>query len=270
LRDYNPELADECYKTAQILYSNNSDKEGQRLKSAKAVALIELFQAGKEEHYKNALIDMQDVITKNFRNIGPALAKIISLIDDQDFLDSIKIAASGYKMEIDELEKENPFGVPYRPRIWGAGWDIQAFGVSQYFLHLGWPEIFETNYLLHSLNFVLGCHPGDNSLSFASGVGSESLEVAYGTNRADWSYIPGGVGSGTALIRPDFPELKKWPYFWQQTEYVMGGGSGNFMFLALAANHVLNNRNYSETPVTRVESPKVYSTSMNSSKSAID
>jgi hypothetical protein len=30
------------------------------------------------------------------------------------------------------------------------------------------------------------------------------------------------------------PELKKWPYFWQQTEYVMGGGSTDFMFLVLA------------------------------------
>jgi hypothetical protein len=43
------------------------------------------------------------------------------------------------------------------------------------------------------------------------------------------------VISGTALIRPDLPELKEWPFFWQQTEYVMGGGEANFMFLALAA-----------------------------------
>jgi hypothetical protein len=43
------------------------------------------------------------------------------------------------------------------------------------------------------------------------------------------------VISGTALIRPDLPELKVWPYFWQQREYVMGGGAENFMFLALAA-----------------------------------
>lgn len=37
------------------------------------------------------------------------------------------------------------------------------------------------------------------------------------------------------IIRLDFPELKEWSYFWQQTEYVMGGGATNFMFLALAA-----------------------------------
>ena len=54
--------------------------------------------------------------------------------------------------------------------------------------------------------------------------------------RGDWSYIPGGVVSGTALIRPDFPELLEFPFLWQQTEYVLGGGSSHYMFLVLAAN----------------------------------
>jgi len=88
---------------------------------------------------------------------------------------------------------------------------------------------------MEALNFVLGVHPGQNTESFASGVGAVSSTVAYGGNRADWSYIPGGVISGTALIRPDLPELKIWPYFWQQREYVMGGGETNYMFLVLAA-----------------------------------
>jgi endoglucanase len=94
--------------------------------------------------------------------------------------------------------------------------------------------------MMNALNFVLGCHPGSNNSSFASGIGSKSLEVAYGVNQDEWSYIPGGVGSGTALIRPDFPELKTWPYFWQQSEYVMGGGATNFMFLVLATKDINN------------------------------
>ena len=85
---------------------------------------------------------------------------------------------------------------------------------------------------------MLGVHPGENTQSFASGVGANSATVAYGVNRADWSYIPGGVISGTALIRPDLPELKIWPFFWQQTEYVMGGGEANYMFLTLAVDQL--------------------------------
>jgi hypothetical protein len=62
------------------------------------------------------------------------------------------------------------------------------------------------------------------------------------TTRADWSYVPGGVISGTAIIRPDLPELLVFPYLWQQTEYVLGGGSSHYMFLVLAAEKLLNGR----------------------------
>ena len=41
------------------------------------------------------------------------------------------------------------------------------------------------------------------------------------------------------LMPPDFPELKEFPYLWQQTEYVLGGGSSNYMFLVLAAGQAL-------------------------------
>ena len=135
---------------------------------------------------------------------------------------------------------ESPYGVPYKPNIWGAGWTIQDFGVKQYFFNKAWPEHTSADFYLNALNFVLGVHPGENTQSFASGVGANSAIVAYGVNRADWSYIPGGVISGTALIRPDLPELKVWPFFWQQGEYVMGGGATNFMFLALAARDVFS------------------------------
>ena len=73
-------------------------------------------------------------------------------------------------------------------------------------------------------------------------MGTRSAVVAYGANRADWSYIPGGVISGTALIRPDFPELLEYPFLWQQTEYVLGGGSSNYLFLVLAVRQMNRER----------------------------
>ena len=134
---------------------------------------------------------------------------------------------------------ETPYGIPYRPYIWGAGWGIQAMAFRYYFLQKAFPDALDADLLENALHFVLGCHPGSNTASFASGVGTRSAVVAYGANRADWSYIPGGVISGTALIRPDFPELLEYPFLWQQTEYVLGGGSSNFMFLVLAVRSVL-------------------------------
>ena len=168
------------------------------------------------------------------------IGRTLPLINNSQFSASVNDALAKYANQVKEQQKQNPFGVPYRPYIWGAGWNIQEFGVEQYFLHTGFPAIFDKEYMLNALNFVLGCHPGENTASFASGIGSRSMTTAYGYNRADWSYIPGGVTSGTALILPDFPELKDFPYLWQQTEYVMGGGSSNFMFLVLAADQLLN------------------------------
>ena len=121
----------------------------------------------------------------------------------------------------------------------GAGWNIQSLAFRYYFLHAAFPDIFPPDLLYNALNFVLGCHPGSNTASFASGVGARSAAAAYGVNRADWSSIPGGVISGTALIRPDFPELLEFPFLWQQTEYVMGGGSSHYMFLVLAVRKLL-------------------------------
>ena len=113
-------------------------------------------------------------------------------------------AARAYRNQVDELEKKTPYGVPYEPEIWGAGWKIQGFGMRQYFLHRAFPETFSRELMLNALDFVLGCHPGPNTASFVSGVGARSVIPGYGLNRADWGYLPGGSVSGTALIRPDF------------------------------------------------------------------
>jgi hypothetical protein len=169
---------------------------------------------------------------------------------DSAFADAVRAAVARDFAAVVDAQKRNPYGVPYRPHIWGAGWDIQRFGVQQYFLHRGFPGIVAPEYMLNALNFVLGVHPGSNTASFASGVGARSMTAAYGYNRADWSYIPGGVVSGTALIRPDFPELKDFPWLWQQAEYVMGGGATHFMFLALAADEVVR-----ETPAPLKAAP---------------
>ena len=43
--------------------------------------------------------------------------------------------------------------------------------------------LYDSGYF-NALNFILGCHPGLNTQSFASGVGAESATVGYGLNRA--------------------------------------------------------------------------------------
>jgi hypothetical protein len=236
LKDFNPELANTALYIAEKTWTTNTKlRPGERIGLA-----VELLLTTEKDEYKEFLKANAGLVAKNVERFGWQYGRILDKLNDAVVSHLIADSVAALYKRITRQQAENPYGVPYHPDIWGAGWGIQEFGVQQYYLHKAFPTAVSIDYMLNALNFILGCHPGSNTASFASGVGVKSLTTAYGVNRADWSYIPGGVGSGTAIIRPDFPELKTWPFFWQQGEYVMGGGASNFMFLALAANCVLN------------------------------
>jgi endoglucanase len=238
MKEFNPSLSKECLAISLELWNATKEKDPlQRLSLA-----VELLKTTGEKKYSDWIVSQRTAITGKIGNTGWIVGPVLPLIKDKKFVEEITNAVRALRTNIDEQGKKSPYGMPYEPDIWGAGWGIQSFGVQQYFLHASYPDIFDATYMLHALNFVVGCHPGTNTSSFASGVGSRSLTTAYGFNRADWSYIPGGIGSGTALIRPDYPELLTWPFLWQQTEYVLGGGTTDFMFLVIAADRVLNKK----------------------------
>jgi endoglucanase len=248
LRGYDEGLAAECLRIAEATWNEARDDSapagpsGKQRPSARIGLAVELLATTKDHRYAEYLVGQADVIARSIRETGWVVGRALPLVGDPAFTKAVTDAARAYRAEVGQLEKKTPYGVPYEPDIWGAGWGIQRFGMQQYFLHSAFPEIFPRESMLHALDFVLGCHPGPNTASFVSGVGARSVRVAYGINRADWSYIPGGSVSGTALIRPDFPELLEWPFLWQQTEYVLGGGTTDYLFLALAADRLLNAR----------------------------
>ena len=240
LRGFNDNLGEECLEIAKNIYSQ-TNVEG-RMAGMKLQAAVELYLTTSDQEYLDFIYSQQESITSFIGRTGWFTARIAKMLETKKdkrskaFVKAFRAALVENKAQLDKQAAETPYGVPYRPSIWGAGWDIQRFGFEYYFLADAYPEIFPKETIYNALNFILGCHPGINNASFASGVGARSATVAYGLNRADWSYIPGGVVSGTALIRPDFPELLEFPYLWQQTEYVLGGGSSHYMFLVLAAN----------------------------------
>jgi endoglucanase len=237
LKTYNPQMAKDALDAAQNLYKIAAPKTTKQ--DVRIFALAELILATGDEAYRNELIGLQQHIVADIEKTGWSIGRVMPSIQNEQFVAAVNSAVESYQKTVRErAQTESPYGVPYKPNIWGAGWTIQDFGVKQYFFHKSWPQFTGSDSYVNALNFVLGVHPGENTQSFASGVGANSATVAYGVNRADWSYIPGGVISGTALIRPDLPELKIWPYFWQQTEYVMGGGEANYMFLALAVDQL--------------------------------
>jgi hypothetical protein len=235
LRKFDPKMSADALAAANAIMEQNYARG---TVAPKVFVLSELYLASGNRALLRKLLDLKEQIVAQIGEAGWPLGEVIGDIHDKAFLRDVGQAVRRYQEKLRTAARNNPYGVPYSPDIWGAGWTIETFGVQQYFFHKGWPQYTELDGELNALEFVLGVHPGRNTESFVSGVGARSATVAYGANRADWSYIPGGVISGTALIRPDLPELKVWPYFWQQSEYVMGGGATDYMFLALAANQL--------------------------------
>ena len=244
LKGFNDTLSIHCLNIAREIFQRTGDS-GPHIAFAKIQAAVELYLATDENLYKDFLLDNKELIVKQIERTGWYTARVeqrFAQMKDkkaQAFSKDFRKALVIYKEQLNKEVVSTPYGVPYRPHIWGAGWDIQGFGFRHYFLASAYPDIFNKEPIFNALNFVLGCHPGSNQESFASGVGAASATIGYGLNRADWSYIPGGVISGTALIRPDFPELLHFPFLWQQKEYVLGGGSSHYMFLVLAVQQMV-------------------------------
>ncbi len=248
LRGYNDALAGECLNTAVKAWKYEQEHEPVLQPNAyvpgnpdrqEVVATAELLITTGDQQYTDRLIELLPVIRENIDRTAWTLTRTFDLIDDENFKNEIREALESYKNELEESLSGNPYGVPWNPRVWGIGWSIQRYALEQYYLVKAYPDLFDRENVLRVVNYVLGCHPGSNT-SLVSGVGAHSLIPAYGFNMHWWSYIPGGMASGTALIRPDFPELKEpFPYLWQQSEYVMPGAA-SYIFCVLAADHLLN------------------------------
>lgn len=75
-----------------------------------------------------------------------------------------------------------------------------------------------------------------SDVSCVSGIGAQSQLVAYGNNRADYTFIPGGMIPRVTVVQPDFPELTgRWPFLWYENEYVVDTAAA-FLLAANCAN----------------------------------
>jgi len=93
--------------------------------------------------------------------------------------------------------------------------------VEMYILHQAFPGIVGPEYTLRAANYLLGTHPV-SSESYVSAIGTNSKLVAYGNNRADDTFVPGGMIPGYVIIKPDFPEcIDDFGFLWFEDEYTV-------------------------------------------------
>jgi hypothetical protein len=256
LRNFNDTLSQQCLEIAEKLYAVTQTDD--RMKGVKIYAAVELFLTTNDSVYKDYVLNERNYVIQSIVQSGWYMCRFEKAAGDKAFSDTFRTALVKVKDNYRQLASRSPYGLPHdRGNRSSGSWDVQTLGYYYCFFQAAYPEVFEPDYIFDAVNFILGCHPGSNTTSFASGVGAKSATVAYGTNRADWSYIPGGVIPGTVLIRPDLPELHDFPFIWQEGEYCMGGEASFFMYLALAAQKILSG-DVSKAVVFKDNASKLY------------
>ena len=212
----------------------------------KISASLQLYITTKDKQYADVF---KDAIWQSLKSMGgsrygggsiKAALQAIPYMDD-DYKSRLRDYVIKYKAMCDDYAKQNPYGVPIAEGGWGGSGNVVSFATANYFANKFYPDIINAEYVYKGLNYIFGCHPYSN-ISFVSSVGTKSKKVTYGNNRANFSFIAGGIVPGILLIKPDFPENKEdWPFFWGENEVTVGG-CANYIFLANAAGALANEK----------------------------
>jgi hypothetical protein len=249
LRGYNNGLAEEALKyalQAWTMEQNDRRPVDRRfrawfLSNAECDAALQLYITTRQENFKNKFDDLiwTQLDSALVWNIGKA-AQAVSYMPGE-YRSKLENYVIKYKPAMEELARQNPYGVPVGTRGWAGNFELITWAIANFRLHSAFPELIGKEYVYKALNYILGCHPYSN-ISFVAGVGTHSKKRAYGSNRADYSFIAGGVVPGVLLLKPDFLENKEdWPFLWGENECVIDIGA-DYIFLANAQRALLNGK----------------------------
>jgi endoglucanase len=150
---------------------------------------------------------------------------------DASFKEKLRPYVERYKEYIDELEKDNPYGVPISLGNWAGSGSVVNFGTTICFASTYYPNIVDASQAFKTTNWLFGCHPYHNYSLVATVGAARPKAVFYGNNRADFSFIPGNVAPGILFRKPDhFENYDDWPFLWGQNEGTIGGNTSYLIF----------------------------------------
>ena len=232
LKGWDDALAKECLDTAVKLWEEEHahptpsqfqsfNTTGGQVSAQEWKAALELLIAtGGGEAYKRRLSEMFPAVLQRMGLDGWTAVLALPYMD-AEFKSQLKDAMKAYVVQLDKELAATPFGVPPSRGGWGGSAAVADLGARMYFLHKAFPDIVGADYTLRAANYMLGTHPV-SSTSYISAVGTSSKLKAYGNNRADNTFIPGGVIPGYIIIKPDFPEcIDDFGFLWFESEYVI-------------------------------------------------
>lgn len=251
LKEYNPELSREALRVARYIWDDehsrtapqDEDPANNRWNSAEVMrpiecrAAFELWRSTGDAGYKARMNELLPHLLENFNRNAQVIAQMVPYMDSA-FKQQVKPLVEAYARSLPDADRESPYGVRISTAGWAGNRNIVQSAITNYLLHRSYPDLIDPEYIYRALHYLYGCHPCHN-LSFVSGVGAQPKRVAYGNNRADFSFIPGGVVPGVRILKPDFPENRDdYPFLWSENEYVIDLAA-SYVYLVNAVNSML-------------------------------
>ncbi|MEX0987161.1 MAG: glycoside hydrolase family 9 protein [Bacteroidales bacterium] len=239
MKGYNDDLSERALQQSrrllkeatELLANQQQNPTGRRDGSASMATNLQLYISTGEQQY---IDKFQELLWPALeRNVSGTILTALHAIPHMDasFKEKLKPYVVKYKAYIDELEKNNPFGVPISLGNWAGSGGVVNFGTTICFANTHFPDIIDANHAFKATNWLFGCHPYHNYSLVATVGASRPKEVFYGNNRADFSFIPGNVAPGILFRQPDhFENYDDWPFLWGQNEGTIGGNTSYLIF----------------------------------------
>jgi len=239
LKGYNDDLSARALQqsrrllkeASELLANQPQDRAGRFGGSANMATYLQLYISTGEQEYADKF---QELVWPALErrvsvNILTALHAIPHM--DASFKEKLRPYVVKYKEYIEELEKDNPYGVPIGLGNWAGSGSIVGFGTTICFANTHFPDIIDASHAFKTCNWLFGCHPYHNYSLVATVGAARPKEVFYGNNRADFSFIPGNVAPGILFRKPDhFENYDDWPFLWGQNEGTIGGNTSYLIF----------------------------------------
>ena len=256
LAPYIPETAERCKKNALKLWkemdefqarqanrpqqqqANIQQRGGRNMGGDRSSAAIQLWLLTGEQKYKDMFLPgvMRQIeaaktapqgVEDNRTGGGSAMraprvniTTALSLLPymDDDFKASLREVIPVFVEDAKRTAESTPYGVPVAGGTWGGSERVISWAQNNYMVWRYYPDLIDPELVLSGLNFIYGNHPYSN-VSFVTAVGVNTKKVAYGNNRADYTFIPGGIAPGLVLLQPDLLEHKDdYPFLWGENE----------------------------------------------------
>ena len=239
LKGYNHDLSERALQQSkrllkeatELLANQPQDRSGRGGGSANMATYLQLYISTGEQQY---IDNFHELLWPALdRNVSSTILTALHAIPHMDtsFKEKLQPYVVKYKEYIEELETNNPYGVPIGLGNWAGSGGVVRFGTTICFANTHFPDIIDASHAFKATNWLFGCHPYHNYSLVATVGAARPKEVFYGNNRADFSFIPGNVAPGILFRNPDhFENYDDWPFLWGQNEGTIGGNTSYLIF----------------------------------------